>query len=235
MSGEKSARSAAVAADEAVTAGTPGGTAAPAYSLRDVAVRLGEKEVLVGATADFAAGRVHVVRGVSGAGKTTLLRLLMGLVEPSVGEVVRPPRARLAASFQDDRLCGNLTVSANVRMPLGGMRGRELGEFLAREREALSAVGMAGLEGARVCELSGGQQRRVSLLRAALAPSDVLFLDEPLRGLDEGTQDAVAAWLTPLLAGKTVFWVTHSERDLARLTRPVLWTVDGGRVLPSHM
>ena len=93
---------------------------------------------------------------------------------------------------------------------------------------------MAGLESARAGELSGGQRRRVSLLRAALATSDVVFLDEPLRGLDEGSSRATMAWLLPRLAGKTVFWVTR-EAEAAALPAPVLWTVDGGRVRPDRM
>ena len=183
---------------------------APAYSLRDVTVRLGERDVLSHVTADFAAGRVHVVRGASGAGKTTLLRLLMGLVESVSGSVARPEGARLAAAFQEDRL-------------------------LDETRRALAAVGMTGLESARAGELSGGQRRRVSLLRAGLATSDVVYLDEPLRGLDERTARATMAWLLPRLAGKTVFWVTHSEAEAAALPAPVLWTVDGGRVRPDRM
>lgn len=209
--------------------------AAIAYSLRDVTVRLGEKDVLSGVSADFAAGRVHVVRGASGAGKTTLMRLLMGLVEPAAGEVSRPADARLAAAFQEDRLCDGLTVSANVRMSHGRVRAGRREELLREVGESLAAVGMAGMGGVRAGELSGGQRRRVSLLRAALATSDVVFLDEPLRGLDEATAQRVMAWLLPRLAGKTVFWVTHSDAEAAALPGAALWTVDGGRVTAARM
>ena len=208
---------------------------APAYSLADVTVRLGERDVLSHVTADFAAGCVHVVRGASGAGKTTLLRLLMGLVEPVSGSVTRPEGARLAAAFQEDRLLDSLTVSANVRLPHGGVRGPERARLLDETRRALAAVGMAGLESARAGELSGGQRRRVSLLRAGLATSDVMYLDEPLRGLDERTARATMDWLLPRLEAKTVFWVTHSAEEAAALPAPVLWTVDGGRVRPDRM
>ena len=68
-----------------------------------------------------------------------------------------------------------------------------------------------------------------------LPTADVVFLDEPLRGLDEGSSRATMAWLLPRLAGKTVFWVTHSEAEAAALPAPVLWTVDGGRVRPGCM
>ena len=208
---------------------------APAYSLRDVTVRLGERDVLSHVTADFAAGRVHVVRGASGAGKTTLLRLLMGLVEPISGSVARLEGARLAAAFQEDRLLDSLTISANVRLPHGGVRGPERARLLDETRRALAAVGMAGLESARAGELSGGQRRRVSLLRAGLATSDVVFLDEPLSGLDEGSSRATMAWLLPRLEAKTVLWVTHSAEEAAALPAPVLWTVDGGCVRPGSM
>lgn len=206
-----------------------------AYTLDDVSVHLGQKDVLARVTAGFEAGRVHVVRGASGAGKTTLLRLLMGLVEPTAGRVMRPCGARLAAAFQEDRLCEGLTVSANVRMPQGALRGRGLDAFLAREREALGAVGMEGFEGRRVCELSGGERRRVSLLRAGLANVDVLFFDEPLRGLDAGTAESTLGWLVPRLAEKTVFWVTHDGKEAAALPDPLLWTVGGGGVAPGGM
>ena len=59
-----------------------------AYTLDDVSVHLGQKDVRARVTAGFEAGRVHVVRGASGAGKTTLLRLLMGLAEPTAGRVM---------------------------------------------------------------------------------------------------------------------------------------------------
>lgn len=206
-----------------------------AYSLRDATVRLGEKDVLSHVTADFSEARLHVVRGASGAGKTTLLRLLMGLLEPASGGVLRPEGARLAATFQEDRLLDALTVSANVRLPHGHLCGSERDALLDETRRALAAVGMAGLETARAGELSGGQRRRVSLLRAALATSDVVFLDEPMRGLDEGTARATMAWLLPRLESKTVFWVTHSEAQAAALPDPVLWTVGGGRVRPLGM
>ena len=159
----------------------------------------------------------------------------MGLVEPASGGVRRPEGARLAAAFQEDRLLDSLTVSANVRLPHGRVGGPERARLLDETRRALAAVGMAGLESARAGELSGGQRRRVSLLRAALSTSDVVFLDEPLRGLDEGSSRATMAWLLPRLAGKTVFWVTHSEAEAAALPAPVLWTVDGGRVRPGRM
>lgn len=199
------------------------------FSLERATKRYGSLDVLVDATALFRPARTHVVMGPSGAGKTTLLRLLMGLEAPDSGEVRRPEGARLAATFQEDRLCENLTATANIRLPHGRLRGREREAFLAREREALEDVGLP-VDRRPVRELSGGQRRRVAILRAALADADALFLDEPIKGMDEGTVARVMRCVAPLLAGRTVFWVTHDSRELSWLGGCEVWRVDAGSV-----
>lgn len=203
-----------------------------AFELRDVEKDFGELHVLTGASVRFASGGVHVLTGPSGAGKTTLLRLLAGLERPDAGEVVRAGNLRLAMTFQEDRLLDNLTATANVRLPHARLRGRELEAFLAREREALTAVGLP-VDSRPVRELSGGQRRRVAILRCVLADADALLFDEPLKGMDEGTVARVMDYVRPLLAGRTVLWVTHDSREISLLGDVELWHVEGGRCLPA--
>ncbi len=198
-------------------------------AIERVEKRYGEIAVLSGATASFENGRVHVLTGPSGAGKTTLLRLLAGLEAPDAGRVERAGVARLAMTFQEDRLCDNLTVTANIRLPHARLRGSERAAFLELEREACAAVGLP-CDARPVRELSGGQRRRVAMLRCALADADAFLFDEPLKGMDEKTVDAVMGYVVPRLAGRTVLWVTHDERELSRFDDPVLWRVEGGHV-----
>lgn len=209
-----------------------GDTCVAAFELRDVEKDFGGLRVLTGASARFASGRVHVLTGPSGAGKTTLLRLLAGLERPDAGEVVRTGDLRLAMTFQEDRLLDNLTATANVRLPHARLRGRELEAFLAREREALTAVGLP-VDSRPVRELSGGQRRRVAILRCVLADAEALLFDEPLKGMDEGTVARVMDYVQPLLAGRTVLWVTHDSRETSLLGDVELWHVEGGRCLPA--
>lgn len=200
-----------------------------ALELRGVDKAYGGVTVLSGASARFAEGRAHVIMGPSGAGKTTLLRLLAGLEAPDAGEVVLPEGARLAITFQEDRLLDNLTATANIRLPHARLRGAEREAFLSLERAALGAVGLPD-DARPVRELSGGQRRRVAILRCVLADADVLLLDEPLRGMDEGTVGIVMDYVRPLLAGRTVLWVTHDHRDRDLLPDPLPWSVHGGGV-----
>lgn len=197
------------------------------FSLRDVSKAYGGLRVLEDVTAEFLPGCAHVLMGPSGAGKTTLLRLLLGLEGPDAGVVERPAGARLAATFQEDRLLDGLTATANIRLPHARLRGAEREAFLAREREALLAVGLP-VDARPVRELSGGQRRRVAILRCVLADADALFFDEPLKGMDEGTVGRVMAFLLPRLGGRTVFWVTHDESELSWFPDASLWLVEGG-------
>ena len=203
-----------------------------AFELRGVEKSYGDLSVLSGATARFEAGCAHVLMGPSGAGKTTVLRLLAGLEAPDAGSVACPAGARLAMTFQEDRLLDNLTATANVRLPHARLRGAALEAFLARERAALAAVGLP-VDSRPVRELSGGQRRRVAILRCVLADADALLFDEPLKGMDDATIAQVMDYVTPLLAGKTVLWVTHDPREKDLLPDPVLWTVRDGLIFPA--
>ena len=198
-------------------------------SLKDVTKGYGDLRVLSGVSASFETGRAHVLMGPSGAGKTTLLRLVAGLERPDAGRVSLPEGLRLAMTFQEDRLCDNLTATANIRLPHGRLRGAELDAFLARERDALDAVGLP-VDSRPVRELSGGQRRRVAILRCALADADVLLFDEPLKGMDEGTVERVMRYVCPLLGGRTVLWVTHDSSERAFFEDPVVWEVRDGLV-----
>ena len=198
-------------------------------ALQGVRKDYGGHRVLAGVTACFEPLRAHVVMGPSGAGKTTLLRLLAGLERPDTGEVVRGAGVRLGITFQEDRLCENLTATANIRLPRPRLSGEALERFLAYEREAMAACGLP-TDARPVRELSGGQRRRVAILRCVLAEANTLLFDEPLKGMDERTVEDVMAFVAPLVAERTVLWTTHDERDLRFFSDPILWRVDGGRV-----
>ncbi|MEG2673327.1 MAG: ATP-binding cassette domain-containing protein, partial [Ruthenibacterium sp.] len=139
----------------------------------------GDVPVLSDVNVSFADGDVVCVMAPSGAGKTTLVNLLLGLLKPDSGTIDGAEHTRFACAFQEDRLIAQLTATQNLKFACGALSDSVL-------TDAFSAVGLAGETLTKpVALLSGGEQRRIALLRAMLAPADFVLLDEPFKGLDD--------------------------------------------------
>lgn len=175
--------------------------------LKDVCKSFEGKVVLKNYSAVFKEGRITGIMAPSGYGKTTLLRLLMGLEIPDSGTIEGLWGKRKSAVFQEDRLCDNLTASANIRLVHPKLGQTEV-------YAAMKAVGLADVYEQPVREFSGGMRRRVAILRALLAEYDILFLDEPFQGLDQKTKEIVIEDTRRRCEGKTVLFVTHDATEL---------------------
>lgn len=165
----------------------------------------------------LAPGTVTAVLGANGSGKTTLGRLLLGLDTPTSGTISGLSGLRGAAVFQDNRLAPHLTAVGNVRLVLPRSATRAFVE------DELRAVGLAD-ESLRkpVRSLSGGQRRRVAIVRGVLAPSDVLVLDEPFTGLDTDAKALTLAWVRDRLDGRTTLLITHDPAEAVFLSATVV-------------
>lgn len=157
--------------------------------LRDIAVRFGTVEVLEGLNLSLEAGRVTLLAGPNGAGKSTLIRILLGLVRPDRGQVVRD-----GVVVQVDRAfkskLGYLPESVAFSESL---TGREVLAFFAQARGAarsavaatLDRVGLADAGSRLVRDYSRGMRQRLGLGVAILSEPELLVLDEPSGGLDQ--------------------------------------------------
>ena len=163
---------------------SPSAEAAVAFmdvTTENLSVSFGEKQVLRALSLTFPAGSCTAVMGPSGCGKTTLLRVLMGLEKTYTGCVSGVPEKR-SAVFQEDRLQDFYSALMNLRLTLPGVKS----DALLRE---LALLGLTEDDARKPAQsLSGGMKRRVALARAMLADSDIVFLDEPFKGLDETTR-----------------------------------------------
>lgn len=160
---------------------------------------------------------VYVLSEPSGAGKTTLLRILCGLEVADSGTVSTSPHAKTVMMFQEDRLLENLSVRANIMLAIQARSQEQKQNARERITEALCAVGLEGTENKTVFELSGGQKRRVALLRTLFADADILLFDEPLKGLDETLKQQVIGFVKPFVESKIVIWVTHTPEEVKLL------------------
>lgn len=167
----------------------------------------GEQQILRDLCCVFPEGKTTCIRGRSGCGKTTLIRLLLGLDIPDKGKIEGISDRKIRAVFQEDRLCENLSAASNTRLVCTEtISDREL-------EEAYKAVALTEVWQKPVRELSGGMRRRVSILRALLADSDCVIMDEPLRGLDEKTRTKTIDYILKKTEGKTLIFVTHEEQE----------------------
>jgi NitT/TauT family transport system ATP-binding protein len=166
----------------------------------------------------FAEGEINCLMGASGSGKTTLLYLLMGILKPDFGEIRGVAGKRIAAVFQEDRLIEHFDAGKNINL----VCEKQL-SALQIEQELIQ-VGIEEYAGKEVRHFSGGMRRRVALVRALLAPSDILILDEPFKGLDEALKAQVIDYVKKKTVGKTVVLVTHDMEE-AQLLQAKLITL----------
>lgn len=159
----------------------------------------------------FAEGKMSCLMGASGSGKTTLLNLLMGLLLPDSGEIRGIDGKQITAVFQEDRLIEHYDAESNVAL----VCDKQLP--LQRIQQELKQVGIEEYAGKEVRQFSGGMRRRVAIVRAILAKSDVLILDEPFKGLDEALKYRVMDYVLEKTRGKTVIVVTHDKEEAQRL------------------
>lgn len=151
----------------------------------------------------------------SGAGKTTLLRTMAQLQRPLDGNVENTARG-CSMMFQDTRLVEDLDALDNILLFARRGFSRKDARDLACEllpKDALSRL---------VRELSGGQRRRVELVRAFAAPSELVLLDEPFGGLDAQAHSCALAFVKRHGAGRIVVFATHDANDAQALTAQVL-------------
>ncbi|WP_243868974.1 metal ABC transporter ATP-binding protein [Streptomyces liangshanensis] len=223
--------------------------AAPVVSLRNAAVRVGERTLWSGVDLDVGAGEFVAVLGPNGVGKSTLVKVLLGVLPAAAGEVrvlgARPGGAGERVGYLPQRRSFDTSLRMRgtdiVRLGWDGDRwGVPLpGRFGARGRaaarriaEVIELVGAASYAHRPIGACSGGEQQRLLIAQALVRRPELLLLDEPLDSLDLPNQAAVAALVGRICReeGVTVIMVAHDVNPiLSRLDR-VVYLAEGGAV-----
>jgi energy-coupling factor transport system ATP-binding protein len=147
-------------------------------------------------------GEIVALAGPNGTGKTTIAKLAAGLLEPDSGTVEL--RGRAAMLLQDPtRYCIRERVDEEVAV---GVQGD-----CARARNALDALGLAGMEGRHPRDLSSGERERLALASVLVVDPDLLVLDEPTRGVDPQCKVELAELLHAGAERRATLLVTHDE------------------------
>ena len=166
-----------------------------------------DKEVLKGITTVFPAGQTNLIIGQSGSGKTVLMKCIVGLLEPTSGQILYDGRDFVAMNkrekallrremgmiFQSAALFDSLTVLENVMFPLDMFSNMNLRERTKRAQQCLDRVNLIEAQQKYPNEISGGMQKRVAIARAIALNPKYLFCDEPNSGLDPKTSLVIDA------------------------------------------
>lgn len=143
--------------------------------------------------------------GINGTGKSTLLKVLAGREQPDDGIVTHAPGVRIAYLPQELQLNPELTILQQLLEGIGA------GEWQEKEYEAKAMLNRLGLSefDQKICELSGGQKKRVALAATLLKPSELLILDEPTNHLDNEMVTWLENWLINYSGG--LLMITHDR------------------------
>jgi ABC-2 type transport system ATP-binding protein len=192
----------------------------PALVVSGLCKSYGAVHALSGMDFVLPTGQWWVLLGPNGAGKSTLIQLLCGLFAPDAGHIhigghdlTRQPSAALAqlgVVFQQSTLDLDLSVAQNLAYH-AALHGLPQGLVRERQQALLAWMGLSDQAQRRVRELSGGNRRKVELVRALLHGPRVLLMDEATVGLDPASRDHLLTSVAELVREQqvSVLWTTH--------------------------
>ena len=209
----------------------------------NVTKKFGKKVALNNINLEIADGETLAIIGGSGSGKSTLLRLMIGLIQPTSGEIwigndeisrlneeqMMRIRLRMGMVFQYSALFDSMTVGDNVAFGLVEHTDYSKEKIKTIVKEKLHQVGLDGVEDRMPNELSGGMKKRVSLARAIAFGPEIIFYDEPSSGLDPVTTTKIDDLIieTQRALNVTSIVVTHDMVSACRIANRIAMVYNG--------
>ena len=191
------------------------------FSLRDVEIKFGKKVIFQDLNLNLHKGDMIALVGKNGVGKTTLMKTIYGDQDLDAGELWNYPGLKVGYFNQKFEKLDNKTIEENFSDLLNEQNKHFVDIFCNK----LNLDKFANVE-----DLSGGQKRKVYLIRSLLKDSDVLLLDEPTNHLDLQCIEWLESYLRNL--NKTIICVSHDRTFLSNFTNKVFW-IDRGKLRVS--
>ena len=204
-----------------------------------------DKEVLKDISTVFEDGKTNLIIGQSGSGKTVLMKNLVGLLDPTKGQILYDGRDFVQMSkhekvmmrremgmiFQSAALFDSLTVLENVMFPLDMFSTMNYRERVRRAQDCLDRVNLTGADEKFPGEISGGMQKRVAIARAIALNPKYLFCDEPNSGLDPKTSLVIDELLHSITQeyNMTTIINTHDMNSVMGIGENIIFIYEGNK------
>lgn len=211
--------------------------------VRNLTKSFGDKVVLDNINVTFETGKTNLIIGQSGSGKTVLMKNLVGLLQPTSGEVLYDDRdftrmskkekvlmrREMGMIFQSAALFDSLNVLENVMFPLDMFSTLNYRERVKRAQECLDRVNLIEAQQKYPGEISGGMQKRVAIARAIVMNPKYLFCDEPNSGLDPKTSLVIDELLSGITKdyNMTTIINTHDMNSVMGIGENITFICDG--------
>ena len=215
--------------------------------VKNLTKSFGDKTVLNNINMVFETGKTNLIIGQSGSGKTVLMKNLVGLLEPTSGEVLYDGKniyemnddeladmrlRHMGTVFQAYNLIPELSVYENVVLPIKIAKRKA---NMQKVDHLLEQLGLIDRKNFMPDQLSGGQQQRVAIARAMINDPKILFCDEPTGNLDKKTGDEVMDILKMLNEemGISIMVITH-DQSVADRCKKIMHLSDGKLVTSGN-
>jgi ABC-2 type transport system ATP-binding protein len=214
----------------------------PAIAVHALHKSFGAKEAVAGIDLAIAAGSLAGLVGPNGAGKTTSLSMMTGLLRPDAGQILvngldvwadpRAAKAVIGVVPDQARLFERLS-GAEMLEYAGRLRGLPAGEARSRSAQLLDVLDLTADAKRLVADYSTGMRKKTSLGCALIHNPAVLFLDEPLEGVDPVSADVIRRLLTRFTgSGSTVLFSSH-VMELVEQVCDHVSIIDKGKIVAT--
>lgn len=207
-------------------------------SVKNFRMKFGDKVVIEDLSFEVAKGEVFGLLGSNGSGKTTTVRALLGIYQPSAGELLvdgrrfSPEMTKLLGYLPEERGLYKKEKVIDTMIYFGQLKGMKRSQAKQWSEDYLRRVELTGFSNQVLNKLSGGQQQKVQLGVTIMNDPELLILDEPTKGFDPVNRRLMMDIIQELVAkGTTVIFITHQMEEVERLCTRLLLLKDGKRRL----
>jgi len=211
---------------------------APLIEFRNVTKRFGSRTILDRVSLEVRDGQTTTIIGKSGTGKSVLLKHMMGLLDPTEGEILfrgKPidrmsrrelddVRGQFSYCFQNNALFDSLTVFQNIALPLQQTTRMSKNDIEDKVMERIHQLELSEVTHKFPAELSGGMQKRVALARALITDPKIVLFDEPTTGQDPIRKNAIFSMIVhnQKKFGFTTIMISHDIPDVFFISDRIL-------------